>query len=100
MGADLSRNTFLRTAGFLKLASPGSPGSSIPTATQVQAWEKFRFIDQGNCKYAVQTVSGFFVGIFNTAQGGALLTTRRTEITENEKFQLVMYGLASPLVLQ
>jgi hypothetical protein len=68
-------------------------------ATRVQAWEKFRFVDQGNCKYAIQTSSGFFVGIFKDASGYTLLTTRRSEISENEKFQLVMYGLASPIVL-
>jgi hypothetical protein len=65
-------------------------------ATQVQAWERFKFIDQGNCKYAIQTVSGFFVGTFKDSSGGWLMTTRRSEISENEKFQLVMYGLASP----
>jgi hypothetical protein len=69
-------------------------------ATQVLDWEKFRIIDQGNCKYAIQTTSGFFVGIFEDASGGTLLTTRRSEISENEKFQLIMRGLASPLVIQ
>ena len=69
-------------------------------AMQIRAWERFKFIDQGNCKYAIQTVSGFFVGIFKDSSGGTLLTTRRSEISENEKFQLIMYGLASPLVIQ
>lgn len=68
-------------------------------ATQVQAWEKFRFIDQGNCKYAIQTTSGFYVGIFKDSSGRTLMTTRRSQITENEMFQLVMYGLASPVVI-
>jgi hypothetical protein len=31
-------------------------------ATQVQAWEKFRFLDQGDCTYTIQTTSGYFVG--------------------------------------
>jgi hypothetical protein len=67
-------------------------------ATQVQAWEKFRFIDQGDCKYAIQTTSGFFFGLYKQS-GHSLMTTRRSTITENEKFQLVMHGLASPAIL-
>jgi hypothetical protein len=31
-------------------------------ATQVQAWEKFRIVDEGRCIYTIQTVSGGFVG--------------------------------------
>jgi hypothetical protein len=85
----------------------GFPGACISgtttifhtDATQVQAWEKFKFIDQGNCKYAIQTTSGFFVGIYQDSDGHVLMTTRRSEISDNEKFQLVMYGLASPVVI-
>ncbi|MEO8324569.1 MAG: hypothetical protein ABI618_01890 [Nitrospirota bacterium] len=70
-------------------------------ATQVQGWEKFKVIDQGNCTYAVQTASGFFVGIYKDSSGYTLLTTRRDGAsTADEKFQLVVYGLASPVVLQ
>jgi hypothetical protein len=70
-------------------------------ATQVQAWEKFRVIDQGNCTYAIQTTSGFYAGIFKDSSGVTLLTTRRDGApTANEKFQLVVFGLASPVVLQ
>jgi hypothetical protein len=70
-------------------------------ATQVLAWERFRFIDQGDCKYAIQTVSGYFVGIFKESSGYMLMTTRRSTVSsENEKFQLVMYGLASPVILR
>jgi hypothetical protein len=80
-------------------------GGSAPIfhtdATQVQAWEKFRFIDQGNCTYAIQTSSGFYAGIFKDSSGATLLTTRRDSAsTANEKFQLVVFGLASPVVLQ
>jgi hypothetical protein len=39
------------------------------------------------------------MGIFKDSHGYTLLTTRRSTISENEKFQLVMYGLASPVVL-
>lgn len=68
-------------------------------ATQVQGWEKFRFVDRGNCTYTIQTTSGFFMGVFQDPDGHWLMTTRRTQITENESFQLVMYGLASPIAL-
>ena len=68
-------------------------------ATRVQAWEKFRFIDQGDCKYAIQTTSGFFAGIYTDSHGVTLMTTRRSDVvTDTEKFQLVPYGLASPVV--
>jgi len=70
-------------------------------ATQVQAWEKFRFIDQGNCTYAIQTVSGFYVGTYyDSSSKSWLLTTRRSTISENEKFELFVYGLASPVVIR
>lgn len=71
-------------------------------ATQIQAWEKFKVIDQGNCTYAIQTTSGFFLGIFKDSSGITLLTTRRdAPSTVNEKFQLVAFGfLASPVILQ
>lgn len=80
-------------------------GGSAPIfhtdATQVQAWEKFRFVDQGNCTYAIQTSSGFYAGIFKDSSGVTLLTTRRDGApTANEKFQLVVFGLASPPILQ
>ena len=51
-------------------------------ATQVQAWERFNIVDQGDCKYSIQTVSGFFVGIFQDfANGLTLLTTDRSTIS-------------------
>lgn len=72
-------------------------------ATQVRAWEKFRFVDQGNCTYTIQTASSFYVGIYSVVRElGArnVLTTNRSTISGNEKFQLVVYDLASPVVLQ
>jgi hypothetical protein len=69
-------------------------------ATQALSWERFRFVDLGNCKYTIQTSSGFYMGIFKDSSGTTLLSTRRSTVTENETFQLVMYGLASPLVLR
>lgn len=87
--------------------SCGFPGACISgfstifhtDATQVRGWERFRFIDQGNCTYAIQTVSGYYVGIYKDSHGYTLLTTDRSRVSANEIFQLVMYGLASPPVL-
>src|SRR5215469_5004596 len=67
-------------------------------ATQVRAWEKFQVIDQGDCTYAIQTTSGYYVGIYKWTTY-TLLTTDRSTISENEKFQLVVYGLASPVFI-
>lgn len=82
----------------------GFPGACIGGATTifhtnaqlVQSWERFKIVDTGDCRYTIQTTSGFFVGIYKDSDNNILLTTRRVDITDNEKFQLVMYGLASP----
>jgi hypothetical protein len=68
-------------------------------ATQVGSWEKFRIIDQGNCKYAIQTMSGYYFGIYQDSNGYTLYTTDRSVITDNEQFELVMSTLASPAIL-
>ncbi len=86
---------------------PGFPGACISgfsdifhtDATQVRGWEKFRIVDQGNCKYTVQTISGFFFGLYQTSHG-MLFTTRRSVISDNEKFEFVMTSLGSPPILQ
>jgi hypothetical protein len=38
------------------------------------------------------------MGLYNDPAGQTLFTTRRSIISENEKFQLLMSGLASPPV--
>lgn len=43
-------------------------------ATQVQAWERFKFIEQGDCLYYIQTVSGKYVSPIYT-QDIPLLST-------------------------
>ena len=68
-------------------------------ATQVLGWEKFRIVDQGHCKYTIQTNSGFFFGLYQTSHG-MLFTTRRSVISDNEKFEFVMSGLGSPPILR
>ena len=86
----------------------GFPGACISgfstifhtDATQVRAWEKFRIVDnQGDCRYTIQTVSGFFFGLYMDSNGYTLFTTRRTVVTDNEKFQLAIVGLESPVVI-
>jgi len=85
---------------------PGFPGACIDglsdifhtDATQVRGWEKFRIADLGNCKYTIQTTSGFFFGLYQTSHG-MLFTTRRSVISDNEKFEFVMSGLGSPPIL-
>jgi len=83
---------------------PGACISGVSTifhtdATQVRSWERFKFVDQGDCLYTIQTTSGFLVGIYQDSDRHTLMTTRRTQMTDDEKFQLVMYGLASPIVI-
>jgi hypothetical protein len=56
--------------------------------TQVQAWEKFRFVDQGDGSYAIQTVSGYYLGLYPTA-GVYAFTTDRSIIGPGEKFKLI-----------
>jgi hypothetical protein len=63
-------------------------------ATQVLGWEKFRIADLGNCKYTIQTNSGFYFGLF-----GDYLTTRSSLISDDEKFELVISSLGSPPIL-
>jgi hypothetical protein len=99
-GGGLVQKYFPPDCGLFEACIGGFSKIFHTDATQVLGWEKFRFVDTGNCKYTIQTTSGFFVGIYKGRDGYMLLTTRRTQITENEKFQLIMHGLASPVVIQ
>src|SRR2546426_10674484 len=56
--------------------------------TQVQAWEKFRLVDQGDGTYAIQTVSGYYLGLYPTA-GVHAFTTDRSVVGPGEKFKLI-----------
>jgi hypothetical protein len=38
----------------------------------VKAWEKFKFVDLGDCLYAVQTINGSYLGKSTAAPGVAL----------------------------
>jgi len=69
--------------------------SSLPDifhtdATQVQAWEKFRIVEMKNCAYAIQTVSGFYIGLAGLSSVGS---TRVSDINQATKFRLIMAGL-------
>jgi hypothetical protein len=64
----------------------------VTDRTQVQAWERFRFVDQGNCTYAIQTDSGNYLGKTTAATGSALgvFSTNVNDIKAAIKFRLVM----------
>lgn len=64
----------------------------VTDRTQVQAWEKFKFIDQGDCSYAIQTVSGYYLGKSTTSPGTALgvFSTNVSDIRNATKFRLSM----------
>lgn len=68
-------------------------------ATYVSTWEKFRIVDEGDCKYTIQTASGYYMGLYTDSGGHVLFTTRRTSISNDEKFEFVMSTLASPPIL-
>ena len=48
--------------GGLAHGSPAT-GNLQTNRTVVQAWEQFKFLDQGNGLYTIQTVSGFYLGV-------------------------------------
>ncbi len=64
----------------------------VTDRTQVQAWEKFRFIDQGDCSYVIQTASGHYLGKSNAPPGTALgvFSTNVTDIRSATRFRLAM----------
>jgi hypothetical protein len=98
-GGGLVQKALEPDCGLFEACLGGTTDIFHTDATQVRGWEKFRFVDRGNCKYAIQTTSGFFMGIFRDSKGNSLLTTRRDGVsTPDETFELVMYGLASPPV--
>jgi len=76
----------------------GESGIFHTDATKVLGWEKFRIIDQGNSKYAIQTVKGFFFGTYQTSNG-TFFTTDRSAVTDRETFEFVMSDLGSPPII-
>lgn len=64
----------------------------VTDRTQVQAWEKFRLVEQGNCIYAIQTSSGQYLGKSGAAPGTAVgaFSTNVTDIRRATNFRLGM----------
>lgn len=54
----------------------GSDGWPIDTADKVGAFERFKFLDQGNCTYAIQTAKGWHLGMKAGQWDWDLLSTR------------------------
>jgi hypothetical protein len=71
-------------------------GDNLHTdATQVQAWEEFKIVDQGDCTYTIQTVKGWYLAVNSRGE----ISTRISDpnaapsIGYNARFELVMRGL-------
>jgi hypothetical protein len=88
---------YITAVGGGGLAS-GTPDSDNlhSDATQIKSWEKFRFIDQGDCTYVIQTLSGWYLG-FPPSQivPGPLaqFTTRISDINHALRFRLIAAGV-------
>jgi hypothetical protein len=91
----------IRTANGNYITAVGGGGLSSGTpqsdnlhtdATQIQPWERFRFVDRGDCTYSIQTVNGWYLG-FPPSQvfPGPLaqFTTRISDINSALKFKLI-----------
>jgi hypothetical protein len=82
---------YLTAVGGGGLASGTPESDNLHTdATWIRAWETFRLIDQGNCTYAIQTVSGFYL-----ASEEGRFSTRIDDINAATKFRLTMIDLPS-----
>jgi hypothetical protein len=97
-GGGLVQEYYECDPGWFGACLSGYTGIFHTDATQVRGWEKFRITDTGECKYTIQTSSGFFVGIYQSSHG-VLLTTDRSIVSNNEKFELVMSNLGSPPII-
>ena len=73
------------------LASGGITTDDLVTdRTQVQAWEKFRFVEHGSCTYVIQTATGHYLGKKTATTGIGLFATNITDINQATKFRLSM----------
>jgi hypothetical protein len=71
------------------LAAGGITSDNLVTdRTQVQAWEKFRFIEYGSCTYVIQTASGHYLGKKTASTGIGLFSTNVSDINQATKFLL------------
>jgi len=89
-----SNGYYVTAQGGGGLASPNSDNLQT-NRTQVQAWEKFRIVDQGNCLYTIQTSGNWYLG-YQMNKG---VSTRISfpdeapQIGYVAKWELVMDGL-------
>jgi hypothetical protein len=60
----------------------------VTDRTQVQAWEKFRFIERGSCVYVIQTASGHYLGKKTASTGIGKFATNVSDINQATKFLL------------
>ena len=97
-GGGLVQEYYECDPGWFGACLSGVNGIFHTDATSVLGWEKFRIADTGECKYTIQTASGFYFGIYSTSHG-MMMTTRRSIVSDNEKFELVMAGLGSPPII-
>jgi hypothetical protein len=57
------------------------------------AWETFRLVDQGDCTYAIQTVSGYYLGLSKASSDFGVFSTDISDINYATKFRLSMFFL-------
>jgi len=60
----------------------------VTDRTQVQAWEKFRFVEHGSCTYVIQTASGHYLGKKTATTGIGKFATNVIDINQATKFRL------------
>jgi hypothetical protein len=87
-----ANGNYLTAVGGGGLTSGTAQADNIQTnRTQVLDWEKFRFVDQGNCSYAIQTHSGWFLGFppSQTFSGPRAQFTTKSDLAHALKFKLI-----------
>lgn len=94
----------IRTASGNYLTAVGGGGQASGTAdsdnlhtdaTWVRAWEKFRIVEVGSCTYAIQTVSGFYLGPGTGPPGAEGISTRISDIGAATRFRFTMMDLSA-----
>jgi len=60
----------------------------VTDRTQVQSWEKFRFVEHGSCTYVIQTASGHYLGKKTATTGIGKFATNVSDINQATKFRL------------
>lgn len=93
-----NRVNYVTAVGGGGLAHGTATADNLQTnRTQVQAWEQFKIVEQPNCAYTIQTVSGFYLGV--APGSGGTISTRISDpnaapsINYTAKFELMMIGL-------